>query len=400
MVNKFLYSRGGAENYMLKLGDYLKSLGHEVEYFGMYDEKNTVGNDENLYTSNMDFHTSSISRFLYPFKIIYSFEAKRKIAAVLESFKPDIVHMNNINFQLTPSIIGEIKKRNIPLVQTVHDYQMICPNHLLYDFEHENICEKCIRGSKFNCAKNKCIHSSKVKSIIGSIEAILYSVLKTYKKVDKYICPSYFLEEKLLEAGSTFKGRTCTLHNFIEKSTVSKSEEKEDYLAFAGRLSKEKGIEILSEAAKSLPEFKFVVAGTGPDEDILKGIENVHMTGFLSGEKLEQVIADAQALLVPSIWYENCPLSILEAHSMGTPVITMSRGGMAELVKDNINGILFSEPTAESLADAIRKTKEESFKNIKENCIKNKEDIITVENYGKDVLKIYDEVIKKGEKNA
>ena len=398
MVNKFLYSRGGAENYMLRLGDCLASLGHEVRYFGMYDEKNTVGNDDNLYTSNMDFHTKSIGRFLYPFKIIYSLEAKKKIGKVLDSFKPDIVHMNNINFQITPSIIGEVKKRNIPLVQTVHDYQMICPNHLLYNLSKESICEKCITGSKFNCAKYSCIHGSKVKSIIGSIEAILYSVLKTYKNVDKYICPSYFLENKLLESGDTFKGRTCTLHNFIEKATVSKKQD-EEYIAFAGRISKEKGIEILAQAAKMLPDIKFVVAGTGPDEDILKGIENVHMTGFLTGEKLEEVISGAKALLVPSIWYENCPLSILEAHSMGTPVITMARGGMAELVKDNVNGILFSEPDAESLAAAIRKTTDESFNKIQENCIENKDDVILVENYCEDLLKVYNELTEV-EKNA
>ena len=131
MVNKFLYPRGGSESYMLKLSEELKSQGHEVEYFGMIDVQNTVGNSLGLYTTNMDFHSKGIQRFLYPFKIIYSREAYKKIGKVLDNFKPDIVHMNNINFQLTPSIIYAIKKRNIPLVQTVHDYQMICPNHLL-----------------------------------------------------------------------------------------------------------------------------------------------------------------------------------------------------------------------------------------------------------------------------
>ena len=153
MVNKFLYPRGGCETYMLKLSEELKRQGHEIEFFGMYDEKNTVGNSENLYTTNMDFHSTGIARFFYPFKIIYSFEAFKKIGKVLDSFKPDIVHMNNINFQLTPSIIYAIKKRNIPLVQTVHDYQMICPNHLLYSLEEAKPCERCINGSKFNCFK-------------------------------------------------------------------------------------------------------------------------------------------------------------------------------------------------------------------------------------------------------
>ena len=121
LVNKFLYPRGGSESYMLKLGEELNALGHEIEYFGMYDEKNTVGNSAHAYTTNMDFHSTGPARFLYPFKILYSGEAKRKIGKVLDRFQPDIVHMNNINFQLTPSIIYAVKKRGIPLVQTVHD---------------------------------------------------------------------------------------------------------------------------------------------------------------------------------------------------------------------------------------------------------------------------------------
>ena len=200
MVNKFLYPRGGAETYMLKLGETLSALGHEVQYFGMYDEKNTVGNACGMYTTNMDFHSTGAARFLYPFKIIYSAEAKKKIGKVLDDFKPDIVHMNNINFQLTPSIIYAVKKRNIPLVQTVHDYQMVCPNHLLFSFDENKPCNRCIEGSTWNCLKHSCIHGSKAKSLIGVLEAKLYAFLKTYKKVDLYVSPSHFLAQKLLSA--------------------------------------------------------------------------------------------------------------------------------------------------------------------------------------------------------
>ena len=189
MVNKFLYPRGGCETYMLTLAEELKAKGHEVEFFGMYDEKNTIGNSAGMYTSNMDFHANKLERFFYPFKIIYSREAYKKISKVLDDFNPDIVHMNNINFQLTPSVIYAVKKRNIPLVQTVHDYQMVCPNHLLYSFDEVKPCERCIHGSKFNCIKYNCIHGSKIKSLIGAIEAKIYTMLKTYKKVDLYVCP-------------------------------------------------------------------------------------------------------------------------------------------------------------------------------------------------------------------
>ena len=398
MVNKFLYSRGGCENYMLFLGEQLEKMGHEVQYFGMYDEKNTVGNKAGKYTQNMDFHSKGIARFLYPFKIIYSSDSKKKIMQVIEDFKPDIVHMNNINFQLTPSVIYGVKKKGIPLVQTVHDYQMICPNHLLYNFDKNEICEKCLGGSYFNCVKNKCIHNSRVKSIIGAVEAKLYALLGTYKKVDLYISPSYFLEEKLISAKSFYKGKTKTIHNFIDKNKfVRENKESDDYIAFAARLSKEKGVELLAETAKLLPEYTFMVAGDGPDKNLLENIDNVKLVGFLSGDKLTSFMANAKAFIVPSIWYENCPLSILEAECMGVPVVTMNNGGMAELIKDGETGILVNEPTPEGLATALRRALEngEYYDDLIQKCKKAKESILSVEEYADILIKEYKKLIAR-----
>ena len=398
MVNKFLYSRGGCENYMLFLGERLKNMGHEIEYFGMYDEKNTVGNSAEKYTQNMDFHSKGAERFLYPFKIIYSFEAKKKIMQVIDAFKPDIIHMNNINFQLTPSVIYGAKKRGIPVVQTVHDYQMICPNHLLYNFDKNEICEKCLKGSYTNCIKNKCIHNSRAKSIIGAIEAGLYSLLGTYKKVDLYITPSYFLEKKLLSAKALYKGKTKTIHNFINKNDFNcENEIGGDYIAFAGRLSKEKGIELLAKTAKLLPEYTFMIAGDGPDKNLIENIENVKPVGFLSGKKLVEFMSKAKVIVVPSIWYENCPLSILEAQCMGVPVVTMNNGGMAELIEDGVTGILFDNPTPEAMAEALKRAleSEEYYKTLKHECKKGTESILSVEEYADILIKEYERLIAR-----
>ena len=396
MVNKFLYPRGGSESYMLYLAEHLEKIGHEVEYFGMYDENNTVGNSKGLYTQNMDFHSKGLGRFLYPFKIIYSFEAKKKIMQVIDDFKPDIVHMNNINFQLTPSIIYGIKKRGIPLVQTVHDYQMICPNHLLYNFDKNTPCEKCVRGSHINCIKNKCIHASVIKSIIGVIEAKFYSLLKTYKKVDLFVCPSHFLERKLLSAKKYYEGKTKTIHNFIDKEKFLNKDRKEDsYIVFVGRLSKEKGIENIARAAKLLGEYNFVVAGSGPDENILKDIPNITLAGFLTGDALLELMGKAKVLLLPSVCYENCPLSILEAHCMGVPVVTMNSGGMAELVKDGVTGTLVKDATPEGIALKIKETIENQdyYNTLKENCKNEKDNILSVEDYSDILIKEYEKLI-------
>ena len=396
MVNKFLYPRGGSESYMLYLSEHLTKLGHEVQFFGMYDENNTVGNSKGLYTQTMDFHSSRLGRFLYPFKIIYSFEAKKKIMQVIDDFKPDIVHMNNINFQLTPSIIYGAKKKGIPVVQTVHDYQMICPNHLLYNFDKNTPCEKCVKGSHINCIKNKCIHGSLIKSILGVIEAKFYSYRKTYKKVDLFVCPSNFLENKLLSAREYYKGKTCTIHNFIDKEKFVNTDRKEEnYIVFVGRLSKEKGIENIAGAAKLLPDYTFVIAGSGPDEDLLKDIPNIKLAGFLTGEKLTELMGNAKVLLLPSVCYENCPLSILEAHSMGVPVVTMNSGGMAELVKDGVTGALVTEPTPEGIAEKLKETieNEDYYKSLKENCKNEKDNILSVDTYADILIKEYEKLV-------
>lgn len=398
LVNKFLYPRGGAETYFLKLGKQLENMKNDVEYFGMYDKKNIVGNYSKQYTKNMDFHSNRIGKLFYPLKIIYSFEAKRKIRKVINDFKPDIVHINNINFQLTPSIIEEIHKHNIPIVQTVHDYQMICPNHMLYNIQSNSICEKCLSESKKNCIKNKCIHNSRTKSLIGYIEASLYKRLKTYEKVDMYICPSKFMEKKLL-TNELYKGKTYAISNFIDidKTKETKEIDKADYVLYFGRLSEEKGIELFIEVCKELKNIKFIIAGSGPMEEKCKNISNVEFVGFKNGKELEEIISKALFTVYPSIWYENCPLSVLESESLGTPVLSTKLGGTTELIDNGITGCLIDNMSKESLAHAIQEMyyNKENLKKMSKNCIVKRNSMIDLDEYSKKIMNIYEEIIKK-----
>ena len=153
LVNKFLHPNGGSETYVFQLGSYLKSIGHEVQYFGMDHPDRCVGNSSDSYTSNMDFHScSGFSKISYAFRTIYSREARRKIRTVLDDFQPDVVHINNFNYQLTPSIIVEVMKwkkersRNCRIVYTAHDFQLVCPNHQLFNPNTGKICH-CNRSS-------------------------------------------------------------------------------------------------------------------------------------------------------------------------------------------------------------------------------------------------------------
>ncbi len=247
-----------------------------------------------------------------------------------------------------------------------------------------------------NCFKYKCIHGSGIKSLIGVIEGFVYSLLKTYKLVDLYICPSNFLERKLTEGKSFYKNKTFVIHNFIDKVEIGVGETK-PYIVYIGRLSKEKGIELLAQTARKYPGYNFVVGGSGPDEDILKNIENIYMAGFLNGEELVNTVKNAKALILPSVCFENCPLSILEAHSMGVPVITMNNGGMAELVEDGVTGSLILQPTPECVGEAIKRISdnEENYNTIKENCIKRSQQILTVDTYADIIIDKYDELINK-----
>ena len=394
MVNKFLYPNGGAETYFFKVGKYMEKAGHQVEYFGMYDEKNIVTNSANEYTTEMDFHTTGLERLFYPLRIIYSFEAKRKIRNVIEKFKPDIVHLNNINFQLTPSIIEEIQKHNIPMVQTVHDYQMICPNHLMFD-QAKKTCELCLNGSKWNCTRKNCIGSSKIKSIIGSIEAILYQQRKTYQLIDQFICPSHFIEDKLNQT-NLYRGKTLTIHNFVELKKTEAFDKTEDYVLYFGRLSEEKGLEMLLNCCRRLTHIKFKIAGTGPLVEQCKGISNVEFVGFKTGEELDTLIRRAKFTVYPSIWYENSPLSVLEAKSLGTPVIASKMGGIPELIEDNETGIIIEDMNEDKLVKEINALylDNEKLLRLSNNCIEKREKMISLDTYGSKILEVYHQFVK------
>lgn len=360
MINKFLYPNGGSETYIFKLGEYLISQGHEVQYFGMEHEGRCVGNRVDAYTSDMDFHGGGkLSKLTYSLKTIYSSEARKKIRLVLDDFQPDVCHINNFNYQLTPSIILEIAKwrkdtgNKCRIVFTAHDYQLVCPNHMLNNPNTGENCEKCLGGLFMNCTKGKCIHGSTAKSAIGSAEAMFWKWKGTYKYIDKIICCSEFLKTKM-DTNPLFAKKTVAMHNFVDRVEWTETAKK-DYVLYFGRFSKEKGIATLIKVCKELPDVQFIFAGTGPLESEISGVKNIKNVGFQTGEKLESLIREARFSIYPSEWYENCPFSVMESQMYGTPVLGADIGGIPELIRIGETGELFESGNGEELKEKIER---------------------------------------------
>lgn len=398
MVNKFLFPNGGSETYIFKLGQAFVEKGHQVEYFGMEHPDRIVGNHAESYTSSMDFHTGKIRKLLYPFKIIYSGEARRKLRKVLDDFKPDVVHLNNFNFQLTPSIIYEIRKwgkahdEYIPIVYTAHDYQWVCPNHMLFIPGKEEKCFQCEGGRFGNCTKNKCIHNSSVKSFLGTLEADLYRLLKTYDKVDLIICPSKFMKDKL-SSNPAFGKKLLVMYNFLDGKDGVRSEKK-DYVLYFGRYAREKGIHTLLKACRELPDIPFIFAGNGELKEEIAEYGNIKDAGFVMGKDLTKLISGARFSIFPSEWYENCPFSVMESQFYGTPVIASRIGGVPELLEEGVTGDMFEPGKAEELKTKIEDLwyNSDKLKRYTENCQNKKFD--TVEEYERQIEKIYNDLRK------
>ena len=392
LVNKFLYHKGGAETYVFKLGETLERYGHQVEYFGLNNTRNIVGNSANAYAPDIDFNKGIIKNLRAPFRIIYSLEAKKQITKVLYNFKPDVVHLNNIQFHLTPSIILAINKyrqktgRNIKIIYTAHDYQLICPSHGLFDSD-VNICEKCLGGNYTYCLKTKCMKNSRAKSLLAMLDAYYWRFSKAYGYIDKIICPSQFLKTKL-DTQKRFASKTVVIHNFIEPTYPEKIE-KSNYVLEFGHLSRDKGTLTLLEVAKRMPSVRFVFAGYGEAETEIAKVPNAEYVGFKTGAELTSLIANALCTVCPSEMYENCPYTVMESQTLGSPVIGANIGGIPELIQEKKTGLIFEAGNVDDLEKKLRHLLETPT--ILETYTANCKEVSfeTSETYYKQLAKIY-----------
>lgn len=427
LVNKYFYRKGGAETYFFALAEGLKALGHEVAFFSMKHPNNEPSRWNTYFVSEKDYvgEISAFKKVQEASTLIYSFEAKRKFEALLEEFKPDIIHMNNVHRQLTLSILDApyLKKRHVPVVYTAHDYILLCPAYTMVNGRGE-VCDACLDRHFMHATKNVCVKGSRAKSALATMEAEFLKFHHSYDKIDLIIAPSKFMKNKLDEGG--FADKTVAMQNFLTDSQMAmgaraaNTHKFEDtkagarpYFLFFGRLSKEKGILTLVKAflqaaglakgndtvrnddrgTRTLPDvWDLHIVGDGPERGAIEQLiasagqqaaSRIHLLGYKSGEKLQREVGNARFTVLSSEWRENMPYSGLESLAAQTPIIGARIGGIPELIEEGATGFVFASGDVDSLSWSMREASKQSenvymemqkkcFRYIDDNCRQNK----------------------------
>ena len=373
MVNKFHWPKGGSETYHFGLAEGLRSLGHKVFFFSMRDDRNVPCEQSGYFVSARDYNgpSSLAQKLSAATSLIYSKEARDKFDALLREVRPHAIHLNLVHRQITLSILDApyLKEHRVPVVYTAHDYILVCPGYLMLDGEGE-VCDDCLRGTFLPCIQKRCVKSSRSKSALAAAEARFLRLHHSYDKVDLFIAPSLFMRDKLLEGGFDPE-RVIHMQNFATDEVLTRASSTEDFtdrerpfLLFSGRLSREKGVDILVRAflrvAEAEPDWRLFIAGDGPERPAIEAMltpsphgERVELVGHLSQAEVQRYAERASLAIASSRCRENMPYSVIEALAAGTPVVGTRIGGIPELVMEGETGFVAEPGDEQSLYEAI-----------------------------------------------
>ncbi len=368
LVNTRHFTGGGDSTYTFNLARLLVSRGHGVAFFAMRDERNLSDPNDDLFVSPVDFrelnrHKNPLAGLRVLSRSLYSYEAQIKFSQILDRFKPDIVHLQNIHAHITPSVIFEAKRRGLPVVWTLHDYRLICPNsHFRIDATGE-ICEACGTGTYYQAILKHCKKNSVLASTMAAVEAYAHRLMGVREHVDAFLSPSVFLRGKFIDRGFP-ADKVHHLPLFLP-NTIFETDggfdgngSNDGYLLFLGKLEPIKGVRTLLKACGKTADIKLILAGR-VEEPLASELPNLlpanaQYVGMKSGREIRHLVRNALAIVLPSLWYENQPFSILEAFASAKPVIASDLGGMGELVADRERGLLVPPGDVDLLATAMR----------------------------------------------
>ena len=344
ICHNFYQSRGGEAQTVFRDKKLLEKKGHSVILFSR----------DNKEINNYGL----IQKVKLFFDIPFSFTTCREIKRIVERQKPDIAHIHNVFPLITPSVYYALKRMDVPIVQTVHNYRFLCPNALFLNNEGK-ICERCKGGNFFNAIVGKCYRNSYLQTFGMAFTLWLHNKLRTFiNKIDVFISPSNFLKNKLIEGGIP-KEKIVVKAHLIECEEIKPSYDFDNYAVYMGRLSREKGLFTLLKAWKGVPSFTLRIMGDGSIRNELenfvvqKEIANVEFLGFIKGPKRFGVLRKAMFMIFPSEWYETFGYALVESFACGTPVIASKIGAMTELIKEGKNGLLFEPGNIEDLRKKI-----------------------------------------------
>lgn len=361
-INNNHFIKGGADRVYFNTARLLKEHGHDVQFFSAANPNNVAAEHADKFVPVNDNRQNNFLKKIAGAKdYIYNKDAYKNLSELLAEYKPDIAHLHLFYGGLSGAILKALKKHNIPVVQTLHDYRLLCPANAFLD-SHNQICEKCRNKSYYQCATNKCLEGNFFYSSILSIEA--YSrkyFIDPLDYVNHFIFVSRFSQQKHIDFDKRYTDKSSHLYNFTSIPEQLTGSGNDNYFLFFGRLSIEKGIGSLLTAAKK-SKIKLKIAGTGPLEkeviDFAKENDNIEFLGHQSGDALTRLIKSAFFIVVPSEWYENNPMTVIEAYALGKPVIGAAIGGIPEIVINNENGFLFRSRDSDDLADVLLKAKQ------------------------------------------
>jgi len=364
-VDKFLRRQGGAAGYMLDLAELQRSAGHDVEFFSMADETNQPATYEDLFPPYVELEpppSSITGRLGTAATMIWSRKAENGMRAVVEDFRPDVVHVHNIYHQLSPSILRPLAKRDIPVVMTAHDFKLVCPSYRLLD--GDNVCEACIGSQFHHAARRRCKDGSLGASVVLAVESSAHRLGNAYDPIRTFICPSRFLLNKLREGG-VYPDRLKRIPNFVDTDSIQTAEGPGEGYVFTGRLSREKGVDTLIEAVAMVDHAELVIVGDGPEREALESLagrlapERIQFCGHVDKDEVQTRIRSARAAVLPARWHENMPLSIIEAHAAAVPMVVTNLGGSPELIDEGKDGFIVAPDDPHQLAAALRKLEDD-----------------------------------------
>ena len=407
LVNYRYYVSGGPERYMFNIKDLLEKHGNTVFPFSIKSSKNVVSSFENDFIDTIDDQTyfaqskKSLKVVLKSFtRMFYSFEAKKKLGTFLDKYEPDLVYIIHYHNKISPSIIDAAKKRNIPVIHRISDFQYMCPNALFYN-DKVGVCEDCLHKRRLSCIKNKCVMNSRVLSAIKLGAKILHDFLGTTKKINAFVVPSEFTLKKLNEFGIP-KNKLYHIPTFFNLKQTPDNISYEPYFLFVGRIEKQKGLQTLIDAFTNT-DLKLKIIGfsnNGYEEELKNSLNGKkHQIEFLGRKtfgEIEQYLRTCLCTIVPSEWYDNFPNVILESFAYKKPVIATNFGSLPELVKDGETGLLFNYRDTNDLFQKCNEliAHPEQAIEMGQNAYKHIETLYSAKEHYSQLMNIFQKVLK------